>query len=75
MKGLVTYMILDDLEAKPISTSSCIALLNRFGVRDVGVLQEKVVDLGLDEVSLPKLSLFLMGLISLFTMCSINGSA
>ncbi|CAN6679782.1 unnamed protein product [Malus baccata var. baccata] len=75
VKGLVTYMILDDLEVKPMSISSCIALLNRFSERDVGVLEEKVVDLGLDVVSLPKFSLFVMGLISLFTMCSINGFA
>lgn len=41
VKGLVTYMILDDLEVKPMSTNSCIALLNRFGFRDVGVLEKR----------------------------------
>ncbi|CAL2267081.1 unnamed protein product [Prunus armeniaca] len=49
VKGLVTYMIMDDLEVKPMSTISGISLLNRFNVKDVGVLEEKVVDLGMNE--------------------------
>ncbi|KAL6277305.1 hypothetical protein ACE6H2_020906 [Prunus campanulata] len=49
VKGLVTYMIMDDLEVKPLSTISCITLLSRFSVKDVGVLEEKVVNLGMDE--------------------------
>ncbi|XP_016649986.1 PREDICTED: uncharacterized protein LOC103334340 [Prunus mume] len=58
VKGLVTYMIMDDLEVKPLSTISCITLLSRFSVKDVGVLEEKVVDLGMDEgVKLLKASL------------------
>lgn len=51
VKPLVAYMIMDDLEVKPMSTISTIALLNRFNVRDFGSLEEKVVDLGMDEVS------------------------
>ena len=47
---VVTYMVMDDLVVKPMSTISCVTLLNRFNVKDVGVLEEKVVDLGIDEV-------------------------
>ena len=50
VKGVVTYMVMDDLVVKPMSTISCVTLLNRFNVKDVGVLEEKVVDLGIDEV-------------------------
>ncbi|KAL6126580.1 hypothetical protein ACLB2K_074627 [Fragaria x ananassa] len=58
VKGVVTYMIMDDLEVKPMSTISSITLLNRFNVKDVGVLQEKAVDLGMQEgVKLLKASL------------------
>ncbi|XP_062014241.1 uncharacterized protein LOC133730717 [Rosa rugosa] len=49
VKGLVTYIIMDDLEVKPMSTISSITLLNRFNVKDVGTLEEKVVDLGMNE--------------------------
>ncbi|CAI9108285.1 OLC1v1007854C1 [Oldenlandia corymbosa var. corymbosa] len=53
VKGvLVTYMVMDDLEVKPMSTISSIALLINFNVKEVGALQEKVVDLGLNETSL-----------------------
>lgn len=52
VKPVVTYMIMDDLEVKPMSTISTIALLNQFNVRDFGALEQKVVDLGMDEVSI-----------------------
>ncbi|GAB4857126.1 hypothetical protein Ancab_015037 [Ancistrocladus abbreviatus] len=48
-KGVVTYMIMDDLVVKPMSTISGITLLNQFSITDVSSLQEKVVHLGLDE--------------------------
>ncbi|KAL0003019.1 hypothetical protein SO802_016800 [Lithocarpus litseifolius] len=58
VKGVVTYMVMDDLVVKPMSTISSITLLNRFNVKDVGALEEKVVDLGIDEgVKLLKTSL------------------
>ncbi|KAL6202528.1 hypothetical protein ACLB2K_026236 [Fragaria x ananassa] len=47
--GLFTYMIMDDLEVKPISSISCITLCNRFNVKDIGTLEEKAVDLGMNE--------------------------
>ncbi|KAL0460630.1 UNVERIFIED_CONTAM: hypothetical protein Slati_0690200 [Sesamum latifolium] len=58
VKGVVTYMVMDNLEVKPMSTISTITLLNKFNVKDVGLLQEKVVNLGMDEaVRLLKISL------------------
>ncbi|XP_073138251.1 uncharacterized protein [Henckelia pumila] len=58
VKGVVTYMIMDNLVVKPMSTISSIALLNQFNVKDVGILKEKVVTLGMDEaVKLLKASL------------------
>ncbi|XP_043700273.1 uncharacterized protein LOC122650986 [Telopea speciosissima] len=48
VKGLVTYMIMDDLSVTPFSTISGITLLNNFNVREVGSLEEKVFDLDMD---------------------------
>ena len=42
-------LVKNDLEVKPLSTASIIPLLNEFHVKD-GDLEEKVVDLGVDEV-------------------------
>ena len=50
VKGVVTYMVMDDLVVKPMSTISSITLLNKFNVKEVGVLEEKVVDLTMAEV-------------------------
>ena len=51
MKGLVSYMVMDDLEVKPMSiVSSTITLLNRINVKETRALEEKVVNLGVDEV-------------------------
>ncbi|KAL0418246.1 UNVERIFIED_CONTAM: hypothetical protein Sradi_1238100 [Sesamum radiatum] len=49
VKGVVTYMVMDNLEVNPVSTISSITLLNKFNVKEVGLLQEKVVNLGMDE--------------------------
>ncbi|KAL6128289.1 hypothetical protein ACLB2K_071644 [Fragaria x ananassa] len=49
VKDVVTYMVMDNLEVKPMSTISCITMLNKFNVREVGSLEEKVVHLGMDE--------------------------
>ncbi|OMP02650.1 hypothetical protein COLO4_10931 [Corchorus olitorius] len=58
VKGVITYMIMDDLVVKPMSTISSITLLNKFNIKDVGVLEEKVIDLGTDEaLKLLKMSL------------------
>ena len=50
VKGVVTYMVMDNLEVKPMSTISSITLLNSFNVQNVGSLEEKVVALDVDEV-------------------------
>ncbi|CAN1269371.1 hypothetical protein LINPERPRIM_LOCUS13555 [Linum perenne] len=52
VKGVVTYMVMDNLEVKPMSTISSITLLNKFNIQQVGALEEKVVELGMDEVAL-----------------------
>ena len=50
VKGVVTYMVMDNLDVKPMSTISSITLLNKFDVKEIGALEEKVVELGMDEV-------------------------
>ncbi|KAL2485645.1 Uncharacterized protein Adt_30401 [Abeliophyllum distichum] len=45
----VTYMVMDDLVVKPLSTISSMTLLNEYNVKELAALQEKVVDLGMDE--------------------------
>ncbi|XWS07821.1 hypothetical protein CRYUN_Cryun41cG0024500 [Craigia yunnanensis] len=58
VKGVVTYMVMDDLMVEPMSTISSIALLNRFNVKDVCSLEEKTITFGMDEaVKLLKASL------------------
>ncbi|CAA0840185.1 Protein of unknown function (DUF674 [Striga hermonthica] len=50
VKGVVTYMVMDDLTVSPMSTISSITLLNKFNVKEVGALEEKVVSFGMTEV-------------------------
>ncbi|KAI3461378.1 hypothetical protein Pfo_018041 [Paulownia fortunei] len=50
VKGVVTYMVMDDLVVTPLSTIVSITLLNKFNVKEVSALEEKVVDFGKDEV-------------------------
>ncbi|XVF23807.1 hypothetical protein REPUB_Repub13aG0070900 [Reevesia pubescens] len=58
VKGVVTYMVMDDLVVKPMSTISSLSLLNRFNVKDIGALEEKTIEIGMDEaVKLLKASL------------------
>ncbi|KAK1409501.1 hypothetical protein QVD17_36027 [Tagetes erecta] len=50
VKGVVTYMVMDDLVVKPMSTISSITMLNKFNVKEqVGGLEEKVVSLEMKE--------------------------
>ncbi|KAJ4834851.1 hypothetical protein Tsubulata_038744 [Turnera subulata] len=49
VKGVITYMVMDDLSIAPMSMISGIAHLNKFGVKDFGALEEKVVQLGISE--------------------------
>ncbi|PWA75903.1 hypothetical protein CTI12_AA219090 [Artemisia annua] len=49
VKGLVTYMVMDDLAVSPISTISSIALFHKYNIKDVGALEERVVNFGRNE--------------------------
>ncbi|PHT46246.1 hypothetical protein CQW23_15404 [Capsicum baccatum] len=49
VKDVVTYMVMDNLVVKPMSTISSITLLNKFNVKDVGFLQEVEVYFGMEE--------------------------
>ncbi|KAH1045734.1 hypothetical protein J1N35_036518 [Gossypium stocksii] len=50
VKGVVTYTIMDDLTVTPMSTISSITMLNNFNVQQVDALEEKVVDVSINEV-------------------------
>ncbi|XP_062232522.1 uncharacterized protein LOC133929762 [Phragmites australis] len=47
--GMVAYTVTDDLVITPMSNVSTIALLNTCGVRDLGTLQERTVQIGHKE--------------------------
>ncbi|XP_074352068.1 uncharacterized protein LOC141691229 [Apium graveolens] len=49
VKGLVTYMVMDDLIVKPMSTVSSITLLSTFKVKDLGSLETVEVLIGKEE--------------------------
>ncbi|KAK8951063.1 hypothetical protein KSP39_PZI003789 [Platanthera zijinensis] len=49
VKGVVTYMITDDLEVTPMSAISSITLINRFSVKKDVRLEEKTVLVGMKE--------------------------
>jgi len=49
VKEGVTYMVMDDLVIQPLSSISSITLLNKFNIKEVGVLQEKVVELNMKK--------------------------
>ncbi|XP_059458885.1 uncharacterized protein LOC132188449 [Corylus avellana] len=58
VKGMVIYMVMDDLEVKPMVNISFVTLLTQFNIQDVGNIEEKVVQLGINEgVKLLKASL------------------
>ncbi|KAL4290649.1 hypothetical protein GQ457_14G024200 [Hibiscus cannabinus] len=49
VKGGVHYMIMDDLAVKPMSATSIITLLNKFNIKDVSYLEEKIIAVGVKE--------------------------
>ncbi|KAL8257577.1 hypothetical protein R6Q59_029618 [Mikania micrantha] len=49
VKEVVAYMVTDDLVVKPMSALYSITLINKFGVKDLSQLKEKVVYFGKDE--------------------------
>ena len=50
VKEVVTYMVMDDLVVKPMSTISSITLINSFNVKDLSQLEERICSFGKDEV-------------------------
>ncbi|KAI5401887.1 hypothetical protein KIW84_066375 [Lathyrus oleraceus] len=58
VKDAITFMVMDDLVIQPMSAISSITLLNKFNVKEIDTLQEKVVEMGMDEgIKLLKASL------------------
>ncbi|XP_020672028.1 uncharacterized protein LOC110092026 [Dendrobium catenatum] len=49
VKGVITYMITDDMEVTPMSAISSITLMNRFSMKNDVQLMEKVVAVGMKE--------------------------
>ncbi|KAF5470555.1 hypothetical protein F2P56_011060 [Juglans regia] len=49
VRGVVTYMVMDDLTVKPMSTISCITLLNTLNIKDIGSVQEKKVEIDIKK--------------------------
>ncbi|KAL7127206.1 hypothetical protein ABFS83_14G239900 [Erythranthe nasuta] len=49
VKDMVPYMVMDDLSVTPLSTMSSFALLHKLDVKDMSVVEEKVVNFGKDE--------------------------
>ncbi|KAJ3692641.1 hypothetical protein LUZ60_011736 [Juncus effusus] len=49
VKGIATYLIMDDLSVTPMSTISAINLLNRFQVKDLSMLCEMTIEFGIQE--------------------------
>lgn len=50
VKDMVRFMVMDDLAIQPMTIENVKTLLNKFNVKDLGALQEKVVYLGMSEV-------------------------
>jgi hypothetical protein len=60
--GTATYTVKDDLSITPASSVSSIALLAQSGVKDLSMLQERIVKIGKEEV----VCLFIILLVSCF---------
>ena len=69
VEGVVTYMVMDDLVVEPLSSTAIISLLDKFNVKDMGTLEEKVVELGMDEVCHPFFSCLSVTFIYIFYYC------
>lgn len=51
VKGTMKYIVTDDLEVSPLSTITSIATLNKFNIKDPGMLEEKFLHVGMDEAA------------------------
>jgi hypothetical protein len=56
-------MVMDDLGVRPLSTCSLVTLLTQFSIKEIGDIEVKVVDVGMDEVFV--LFFFLKGIYTL----------
>lgn len=57
VKAAVTYMVMDDLVVKPMSTISSLNLMSKFSVQDINALKEMEVHIGMNEVCFTKQNL------------------
>ncbi|XP_058774273.1 uncharacterized protein LOC131648540 [Vicia villosa] len=48
VKYVITFMVMDDLVIHAMSTISSITLLNKFNIKEIGTLQEKIVEMGMN---------------------------
>ncbi|KAH7667777.1 hypothetical protein IHE45_12G081800 [Dioscorea alata] len=49
VKDMVTYTLMDDLSVMPMSSISIITLLNKFSIKDLNVVKEQTVEVGMKE--------------------------
>ncbi|KAJ4755922.1 hypothetical protein LUZ62_090327 [Rhynchospora pubera] len=48
-RGSIMYSVMDDLSVQPMSPTSTIALLNKLGLKDFSLLEERIVFMTADE--------------------------
>ncbi|KAI7725001.1 hypothetical protein M8C21_015263, partial [Ambrosia artemisiifolia] len=61
VRELVTYMVMDDLSVSPMSTISNVTMLNKFNIKDLDELEERVVHIGMNEgIFQPKLKMLML---------------
>ncbi|KAL3579219.1 hypothetical protein D5086_020723 [Populus alba] len=73
VKGLVTYMVTDDLSVSPLSMVSVVGLLNKIEIKDFSLLEEKVVEFGIKEgLELLKASLLSKGALTAAFLPKLN---
>ncbi|XP_058774271.1 uncharacterized protein LOC131648537 [Vicia villosa] len=48
VKDVITFMVMDDLVIHAMSTISSITLLTKFNIKEIGTLQEKIVEMGMN---------------------------
>ncbi|KAH7537286.1 hypothetical protein FEM48_Zijuj03G0076600 [Ziziphus jujuba var. spinosa] len=49
VKDQINYIVMDDLQVKPLSLVSTLLMLTTFNVKDTSTLEEKIVSIGIDE--------------------------
>ncbi|TXG49680.1 hypothetical protein EZV62_025555 [Acer yangbiense] len=73
VNGLITYIVMDNLEFMPVSADNFVTSLNKLNVKDVSELEETVVDLGVEEgLKLLKLSMECKTVLTNFYMANVQ---